>query len=339
MKINELLESKYTETGVQSLYRKAMGCAATDSWWRKWNRADDAGKQAIWDHLTALAKKPLKEDWGSSDWHPVMRAMDKYIEQGYSIEEAANRCADRWYQEMGWAEAEQAMPNIAARYKRLNKISESLSKDLEDAVAMNWLSWPASKIVAELKKQMKAGKWASLKGKSDDELEDLVDDAKDSARNKFESIQEGMYVVKNKDGVEKRFKDTDSDEAKAWKDSSSKKSTPKVVAYTDKYWEVKEGRPGVVMPWKSLKYDEAATDAIQRLVELQFGTRNVDWTFGRASELTKEFTTCAAIEVRVTFEYGPDDDMGVDEPTSDSQTILVARNRENPKKIDFIKYL
>lgn len=38
-------------------------------------------------------------------------------------------------------------------------------------------------------------------------------------------LNEGMYVVKNRDGVEKRFKSADSADAKAWKDSSSAKPT------------------------------------------------------------------------------------------------------------------
>jgi acyl-CoA-binding protein len=45
------------------------------------------------------------------------------------------------------------------------------------------MTWSVSKIVDHLKLQMKHGKWSELKGKSDEDLEDLVDAAKDAARN------------------------------------------------------------------------------------------------------------------------------------------------------------
>jgi hypothetical protein len=62
-------------------------------------------------------------------------------------------------------------------------LSEGIEKDLKDAILHNWMTWSVSKIVDHLKLQMKHGKWSELKGKSDEDLEDLVDAAKDAARN------------------------------------------------------------------------------------------------------------------------------------------------------------
>ncbi len=66
------------------------------------------------------------------------------------------------------------------------KVNES-TDHLEDAIRDNWLSTPVSKIVKILKDKIKSGEkeWQYLKGKSDEDLEDLVDDAKYQARNQY----------------------------------------------------------------------------------------------------------------------------------------------------------
>lgn len=160
-------------------------------------------------------------------------------------------------------------------------------------------------------------------------------------KNVKEELNEGMWVVKSSDGVEKRFKDVDSAEAKAWKSSSQKKSSNvKLAVYSDPYWEKKEDESSdsdFVSPWK--KIGDAESDQIERLVKDQHGAGKTDWTLGKASETTRDGTTCATRVVRIMFEYGPGDDMGVDEPTSDTQSILVARNPKKPKQLDFVKYV
>lgn len=42
-------------------------------------------------------------------------------------------------------------------------------------------------------------------------------------------VNEGKFIVKNKDGEEKRFKDLNSAEAKAWKSSTSTKKIKKLL--------------------------------------------------------------------------------------------------------------
>lgn len=235
---------------------------------------------------------------------------------------------------------------VSELFEVRTKLAEGFEAELTSAIRDNWMTWSVSKIVAHLKLQMKSGQWPELKGKSDDEIHDYVDNAKDNARNQYEGLNEGRYVIKNQDGKEKRFKDHTSPEAVAWKASSSpKKSTVKLAVYSDAYWAKKEDDAhdkddyDFVTPWKPIKNDYAATDKINSVVEGQFNTDKIDWTLGRASEIKREGTTCAAIVVRVMYEYGPEDDMGVDEPVQDAQNILIARNPKKPTQIDFVQFV
>ena len=227
--------------------------------------------------------------------------------------------------------------------KHRKEMNES-KNELVCAIRDNWILWPVSKIVKELKLAMKSGKWASLKSLTDDELEDRVDSAKDDARNQYEGLNEGMYVVKSKDGVEKRFKDADSIDAKAWKEKTAKKASVKLAAYSDAYWKKKEldadgaNSSDFTTPWKKIGEQGDDTDQIEKLVKDQHGGGKTDWTFGKSDEMKRDGTSCATRIVRIMFEYGPDDDMGVDEPTSDTQSIVVARNPKKPNQLDFIKY-
>ncbi len=156
------------------------------------------------------------------------------------------------------------------------------------------------------------------------------------------ALDEGMFVVKSADGVEKRFRDADSVEARAWKSSTAKKSNVKLAVYSDAYWEKKADDSedmDYLTPWTKIGTTNDDNDAIERIVKDQHGAGTTDWTFGKAGEEKREGTSCATRVIRVMFEYGPEDDMGVDEPTSDVQSILVARNPKKPKQIDFVKYV
>ncbi len=103
---------------------------------------------------------------------------------------------------------------------------KALQQKLEDAIIGNWLSLSTAQIVKRVKG------WPEFKGISEDELENLVDDAREQAHNQVDEgliMVEGAYVVKNKDGVEKRFKDADAPAAVAWKNSGKQavaKKTP-----------------------------------------------------------------------------------------------------------------
>ena len=172
-------------------------------------------------------------------------------------------------------------------------------------------------------------------------LKTLLESYDCSKRNQHEGLNEGMYVIKSKDGVEKRFKDADSADAKAWKEKTAKKTNVKIALYSDAYWEKKESDSddsNFLTPWKKIGEQDNDSDQIDRIVKDMHGAGKTDWTLGKVSEMKRDGTSCATRVVRVMFEYGPEDDMGVDEPTSDTQSIMIARDPKKPKQLDFINY-
>lgn len=225
----------------------------------------------------------LNEDWGSSDWHPVMKAMKSYVDQGYSIEEAAKNCADRWYQDMGWEEAEQAEPNIISRYKRLHG----------------------------------------------------------------NKINEGMYVVKSKDGVEKRFKDDDSAEAKAWRQKIAKKAVAPKEKFTAEWWDYKAekdhqgGNFDGVYPWSKIDRYSLDVEALSDVFDdAGFNPKHVD-DFSVIGKADKKINgvDCAGVKIRVSYSFDKEDDMGVDSFISDAQNIIAVRDPKNPAKYIFAGYV
>ena len=159
----------------------------------------------------------------------------------------------------------------------------------------------------------------------------------------FLSLREGMYVVKSKDGVEKRFKDADSDEAKAWKEQTAKKATVKFEKYSQPYWdreyEKSEFDEERVWPWDIVtRYDLEGDDLAAAFEASGHNIEHVDsWDYVRKGHKIVNGVDCAGAVVRMTYFYTKDDDIGIDgdEPVSDSQNILVVRNPKDPKKLIF----
>lgn len=153
---------------------------------------------------------------------------------------------------------------------------------------------------------------------------------------KVQDLFEGTWVIKNKDGKEKRFKDDTSPEAKAWASSSSPVKT-KVAAYSQKYWDRKKDESesySDVFP--STKIDPQSKD-----IEGMPGfSHNVD-DLHVQKRSTAEFNgvMCATADIRVVMAFDKDDDMGLDEPTSDAVYIRVRRDEKKPKTLVFVKYL
>jgi hypothetical protein len=239
------------------------------------------------------------------------------------------------------------------RYNKPKAIKEGFEAELADAVKLNWLSWPVSKIVALVKKQIGTGKWPELKGKSDDELHDYVDNAKDDARNQVDEAVagKGHWVIKNKDGVEKRFKDDESPAAKAWKDSAAKKRAPAVKAekYSQEWWEAKEDKAerygDVLTPWSRIELGvgggDLSNDEVEAVGKDQgFGTIDDFHKLG-TGETKVDGVHCATIRIRVVAVYTKEDDLGIegDEPVSDSYNVMLRRDTQNPKKFVFMRYL
>jgi hypothetical protein len=231
----------------------------------------------------------------------------------------------------------------------LKKLTEGFEAELTDAIKLNWMTWSISDIVKLLKKQIAVGKWPELKGKSDDLLHDYVDMAKDDARNQVDEARspKGMWVIKNKDGVEKRFKDDESPEAKAWKSSNTAKRPSAVPKekFSKEWWEYQEDNKTFekIMPWTKIdKYDLDSASLKDAFESAGWKEKNVDdWSvIGRGTEINIKGVPCAAVEIRVVYVFTKDDDMGIegDEPVSDSGTFFAARSPKDPKKYIFARH-
>lgn len=157
---------------------------------------------------------------------------------------------------------------------------------------------------------------------------------------KEERAAKGVWVIKNKDGVERRFKDDESAAAIAWKNSSSP-SKVKVAVHSQAYWEKKEEAGAVLLPWSRITIEELADQFDHLSSEAGFG-RVDDWTIGRHYEVSVSGVDTAHVAVRVAYSFGKEDDMGLDvegdERISDSQQIIVRRDVTRPSKLVFAGY-
>lgn len=162
------------------------------------------------------------------------------------------------------------------------------------------------------------------------------------AKKHREKMNEGMWVVKSKDGIEKRFKDADSSEAKAWKTSEQKKpSKVKLAAGSQAYWETKDDGDRIV-PWTKISTEEIS-DQFDGIARQQGMGRIEDWTAQGKSEMKVDDVDTATIKVRMMFSFGKEDDLGLDvkgdERVSDSQNIRLRRDTKDPKKLVFAGYI
>ena len=104
------------------------------------------------------------------------------------------------------------------------------------------------------------------------------------AKKHRKEMNEGMHVVKSKDGIEKRFKDVNSVEAKSWKENTAKKMSVKLAVYSDSYWEKKESNSddsNFLTPWEKIGQQGDDSDQIERLVKDQHSAGKIDWTLGK----------------------------------------------------------
>lgn len=168
------------------------------------------------------------------------------------------------------------------------------------------------------------------------------------------ALVEGVYVVKSKDGVERRFKKADSPDALKWKETVAKKPTVPKEKYTQAWWDFqweksldKKGLYAVderVYPWSDIDKYELDSEILKpAFKEAGWDLKNIDdWSASSAQDVTIDGVTCSCIKIRVTFFYTKDDDLGLDiedgETVSDSQYILVARDPKNPTKLVFHNY-
>lgn len=60
----------------------------------------------------------LNEDWGSSDWYPIMQAMDKANKAGKGMLDTVEELGEQYYKDMGYESADDAAHAILAKWQR-----------------------------------------------------------------------------------------------------------------------------------------------------------------------------------------------------------------------------
>lgn len=147
-------------------------------------------------------------------------------------------------------------------------------------------------------------------------------------------LKEGLWVVKNKDGKEKRFKDANSAEARAWKQSESPKKAPKAAKYSQEWWDDQDVD---VYPDTKITHDDDGQ--VERLVKTEMHKMAPDdWTF--AGHYTKKVdgVVVAGRIVRAGWMFARGDDLGLDHDTEHYENFGIVRDVKNPKKFIFDGY-
>lgn len=84
-------------------------------------------------HLVeSIERKALNEDWGSSDWYPVIKNIDAAVEKnGLSpevITQAAQNEADFYYDIMGYENPSEAIDSIISAWTRMSDTGQKLAR-------------------------------------------------------------------------------------------------------------------------------------------------------------------------------------------------------------------
>ena len=160
------------------------------------------------------------------------------------------------------------------------------------------------------------------------------------------------WVIKNKDGKEKRFKDANSPDAVAWKNSSSPKKAPKakLEKYSDAWWDEKNwtGDYDGVMPDKKITDLDLSYGVLAKILKDESSNELNDFHVTSSGTMKVGNTTVATARVRVTYEFDMKD-MGYDDETIsksgnqdgrglESIYVKVRRDHQKPEKIIFAGY-
>lgn len=221
---------------------------------------------------------------------------------------------------------------------RCFKISwpEGYGKQKPKKVGMDWFSDDMGFKKSDIEEIADLGvgqEWTS--GGPVDRVE--VQRLKDCAPDKLQEsqISEGVYVVKNKSGDEKRFKDANSDEAKAWKSSESKSKN--LEKYTQEWWKVKERRDyDAIVPWSPITESDVYPQ-LKKFVKDTWGATQYDLSsmMGATSEKLVDGVKCTTRYIRVMVMHEVDHDAGLENDVEESYRIQVWRDPKNPKKLNF----
>lgn len=70
----------------------------------------------------------IKEDWGTSDWTPLMNSIKKAVAGGATLRDAARDEASRYYKDLGYDNEEDATDRIVYMFKLRNKDNQKVAE-------------------------------------------------------------------------------------------------------------------------------------------------------------------------------------------------------------------
>ena len=177
------------------------------------------------------------------------------------------------------------------------------------------------------------------------------------------NLSEGAYVIKNMSGVEKRFKNRNSDAALAWARTISKKKKTTAAKFTQTWWEDKDDGMRMV-PWERIDEDEIGIAFLSKSMHTDEKSINYWSITGRGEKKLQNDTLRKMIDtstetgkallaklqsredlpivatatVRVAMIYTKEDDLGHEDDVEEGQSIKIMRDPENPIKLVFSGY-
>lgn len=112
-----------------------------------------------------------------------------------------------------------------------------------------------------------------------------------------------------------------------------------VAAYSDLYWDQKaqaSDDANFLTPAEPI--DISDSDEIDKIVKSHFSMKKIDWEMKKRGVKKIEHTTVASRVIRVSYEVGPEDDLGIEQTVQDAEYIIVRRNPKKPKQLEFAGY-
>lgn len=151
------------------------------------------------------------------------------------------------------------------------------------------------------------------------------------------SLSEGMWVIKNKDGAEKRFKDKDSQAAKDWKESSTKKKAADFPKYSAEWWRAARDKDILrLVPWTPIetghRRGDLDYDDVKKAVRETFGRVVFDFTDSahKQGKIEKDGVQCATLTVPVRVQHKIDGS-----EVEEQHKFMFVRDPKNPSKFTY----
>ena len=163
------------------------------------------------------------------------------------------------------------------------------------------------------------------------------------------SLLEGGYVLYNRSGQRKTFKDTGSPAARAFQSSEStaKPATVPSPKFSQEWWDKRQYSGKYSGPFPDTRFGENEFD-YEKLKfpfsQAGFQEDNVDdWSVTKHVFTEIDGVRCAGVIIRVAYSFGAEDDMGLDlkdgKRLEDIQSLSAYRSPTAPATLVFGKYV